>query len=80
MIVTFEEYNKYLTSMYTWAILKELNLATDAQKPKLEAQLSFADAEYLSNAGLDTSLAGRIFTPEEIEKITIEGLEKYKVK
>ena len=53
-------------------------MATDTQKPKLEVELSFGDIKYLQEAGLDVSLAGKKLTPDELKKITIEGLATYK--
>jgi hypothetical protein len=75
-----DKYNEYLNNSYVWAVLRELNLTTDAQKPKLEEKLFFGDEDYLRELGLDISLAGKMLTPEEIEKITLEGLAKYKAK
>ncbi|MBR3604682.1 MAG: hypothetical protein IKL52_01485, partial [Candidatus Gastranaerophilales bacterium] len=77
---SYDKYNEYLNNSYVWAVLRELNLTTDAQKPKLEEKLFFGDEDYLRELGLDISLAGKMLTPEEIEKITLEGLAKYKVK
>lgn len=74
------EYNEYLNKTYIWACLKELNLTTDAQKPKLDFELFYGDVQYLQTAGIDINLANKKFTAEELEKITIEGLKKYKAK